>query len=104
MIDLTPIINAAILLVAALISAFAVPWLKSKTTAEQREDLLKWVDIAVAAAQQLYHQSNGEDRLEYALSVLSVQGFNVDTPDVRNAVEAAVLKLHQQLDGDTNDS
>lgn len=103
MIDLTDIFKALAYLLVAVASAFLVPWLKSKTTATERDELLKWVDIAVAAAQQLYHNSNGKDRLDYALSVLYDQGFDVNTSDVRNAVEAAVLKLHQQLDGDTND-
>lgn len=104
MIDLTPLINAAILLVAALVGAYLVPWLKSRTSAEQRENLLKWVDIAVAAAQQLYHQCSGEVRLKYALELLQTQGFDVNNGVVQDAVEAAVLKLHQQLAGDDNDS
>ena len=100
MTDLTVIFEAVIALLFTLASVFLIPWLKSRTTAEQRTDLLKWVDIAVAAAQQLYHQSNGEDRLKYALSVLYAQGFDVDAVEVRNAVEAAVLKLHQGLVSD----
>lgn len=103
MIDLTPLINAAILLVAALIGAYLVPWLKSRTSAEQREDLLKWVDIAVAAAQQLYHQCGGDVRLKYALELLQSKGFDVNDSAVQDAVEAAVLKLHQQLAGAEHD-
>ncbi len=103
MIDLTTIFKAIIYLLLALASAFLIPWLRSRTTAEQRTDLLKWVDIAVAAAQQLYHQLDGETRLDYALSLLAEQGYNVDDKAVRGAVEAAVLKLHQQLEGRAND-
>lgn len=97
MIDLTPIINAGIAVLAAIATAYLVPWLKSKTTANQREDLLAWVDIAVSAAQQLFHQFDGEKRLEYALGLLEVQGFDINDDAVRDAVEAAVLKLHQGL-------
>ncbi len=35
-VDITAIINAAIALIAAVISAFVIPWIKSKTTAQQR--------------------------------------------------------------------
>lgn len=94
MIDLTPLFNAIIATAAVAISLFFIPWLRSRTTAEQRSDLLRWVDIAVAAAQQLYHQCSGQTRLDYALSLLAEQGFNVDLRQVRDAVEAAVLKLH----------
>ena len=104
MIDLTTILEAIIAFAVAIITAFVIPWLKSKTTAEQREDLLKWVDIAVAAAQQLFHQMDGSARLEYALSLLEEKGYDVNDDIVKDAVEAAVLKLHRQLEGTTNDS
>ena len=97
MIDLTPIINAIIAILGALALKYLVPWLKARTTAAQREDLLKWVEIAVAAAQQLYYQSEGDVRLAYALQVLEEKGFDVKDEAVLNAVEAAVLKLHQGL-------
>ena len=104
MTNLTPILEAVITLAVAVISAFVIPWLNSKTDANDREDLLKWVDIAVAAAQQLFHQLNGAQRLDYALDFLAKQGFDVDDAAVLNAVEAAVLKLHRQLEGAANDS
>ena len=94
MINLTPLFNAIIAAAAVAISLFVIPWLRSKTTSEQRRNLLKWADIAVAAAQQRYYPCSGQTRLEYALSLLNEQGFNVDLRQVRDAVEAAVLKLH----------
>lgn len=103
MIDLTPIINAIIVILAGVALRYAVPWIKGKTTEQERQDLLAWVDIAVMAAQQLYHQSSGEIRLQYAMNVLRGQGFDVDDTAVRDAVEAAVLKLHQALGGDTDE-
>ncbi|MBO5339817.1 MAG: holin [Oscillospiraceae bacterium] len=97
MIDLTTILEAVIALAVAIITAFVIPWVKNKTTAQEREDLLVWVDIAVAAAQQLYHKLDGSERLEYALSMLEEKGFDANDAVVRDAVEAAVLKLHQQM-------
>ena len=96
--DITSILEAVIALAAAVVTVFVLPWLSSKTTAQEREDLLGWVDIAVAAAQQLYHQCSGQQRLDYALSVLEERGFNVEEGAVVDAVEAAVLKLHRQLE------
>lgn len=96
-IDLTPLLEALLLLLAMLALRYVLPWVNANTTAKQREDLLKWVDIAVAAAQQLFHQSDGKIRLGYALDVLKGKGFDIDDMAVRDAVEAAVLKLHQGL-------
>ena len=97
MIDLTPIINVAITILAGIALRYLVPWLKEKTTAKQREDMLVWVDIAVQAAQQLYYHADGETRLKHALSVLNAEGFDINNTALLNAVEAAVLKLLQGL-------
>lgn len=100
MTDLTPIINAVIALAAALITAFVIPWIKKNTTEKDREEMLKWVEIAVMAAQQLYHQMEGEKRKEYVLKFLSEKGYDISSADVENAIEAAVLNLHRQLEAE----
>lgn len=98
MTDLTPVINAFIALVATIITAFVVPWIKRNTSAKDREELLKWVEIAVMAAQQLYHQLDGSKRKEYVRDFLREKGYDVTSAEVDNAIEAAVLKLHQELE------
>ena len=98
MTDLTPVINAFIALVAALITAFVIPWIKRNTSAKDREELLKWVEIAVMAAQQLHHQLKVEERKKYVLDFLAQKGYDVENEEIENAIEAAVLKLHQGLE------
>ena len=98
MIDFTPIINAFIALMGALALRYLVPWIISKTDEQDRADLLKWAEIAVAAAQQIYHQLDGETRKAYALAVMAEHGFDVNSQEVDAAIEAAVLKLHQALE------
>lgn len=97
--NITSILEAVIALATALLTVFVIPWISSKTTAQEREDLLGWVDVAVAAAQQLYYQCSGQQRLDYALSLLAEKGYNIEDGAVVDAVEAAVLKLHRQLEG-----
>lgn len=97
MIDLTPLFNAFIAIMAALAVRYLVPWLKSRTTAAQREDLFAWVKIAVAAAEQLYDSSQGEEKLDYVMAFLIEKGLYVDGKAVNNAIEAEVLKLHKEL-------
>lgn len=98
MTDIAPIINAAIALIAAIITAFVIPWIKRNTSQKDREEMLKWVEIAVAAAQQLYHQADGSRRKEYVRNYLNAKGYDVNDRDVDNAIEAAVLKLHRELE------
>lgn len=95
MIDITPIVNAVIALLAAGVSVSLIPWIKSKTTDEQRKELLEWVKIGVAAAEQLYEgQGRGEEKKKYALEFLASMGFTVDEEAVNAAIEAAVNQLN----------
>lgn len=98
MIDITSVVEAVIALAVTITTVFLIPWISGRTTAQEREELLGWVDIAVAAAQQLYHKCSGSQRLDYALAFLEEKGFDIDDGVVVDAVEAAVLKLHQRLE------
>ena len=98
--DITNVFTAFVALLMAALSAFVIPWLRRQMAAEDLDDLLVWVEIAVAAAQQLYHSCDGEKRLQHALGVLADKGFDINDKAVRSAVEAAVLKLHRQLEGE----
>lgn len=98
MTDLTPVFNALAALAAALITAFVIPWIRGKTTEQERAEMLKWVDIAVAAAQQLYRNADGETRKLYVLDFLSDKGYKVNDKAVDSAIEAAVLRLHRELE------
>lgn len=97
MTDLTPIVNAFIALIATLISAFVIPWIKRKTNEHDREEMMKWIEIAVAAAQQLYHSLNGSERKEYVQQFLLSKGYDISSKEIDNAIEATVLKLHKEL-------
>ena len=95
MIDGTLVVNAIIAVVATIITTFLIPWIKAKTTAQQREDLIAWVKIAVAAAEQLYKGSKtGAEKKKYVLDFLEEHGFIVDEDVVDAAIEAAVKQLN----------
>lgn len=95
--NITVIINAVIALIAAVVSTFLIPWIKSKTTAQQREELVAWVKIAVSAAEQMYKGSGrGADKKQYVLDFLANNGFTVDTDSVNAAIEAAVKQLNSE--------
>lgn len=99
MIDLTTIFQAAITLLAALITAFVIPWIKSRTTKTQREQIEAWVGIAVAAAEQLWkgHEKAGEEKKQYVLNFLADKGMTVDSDALDAMIEAAVLALSEEM-------
>ena len=93
-IDITPIINAGILLIATIISVVLIPWIKSKTTAAQRQEITAWAEIGVKAAEQIYHGiGQGEKKKAYVLAFLKDKGLTVDEESLNNAIEAAVKQL-----------
>ena len=75
MIDLTPIMEAIIALVAAVITAFMIPWLKGKIDADKLEKIELWVTVAVEAAEQLYVGSGrGAEKKAYVVQFLQEKG------------------------------
>lgn len=52
--NITPIVEAVAALIAALITAVVVPYIKSRTTTNQQQQINAWVRIAVTAAEQIY--------------------------------------------------
>lgn len=97
MTDITPIIQAVVTLAVALITAFVIPWLKNKIGAQNMDEFMRWVQIAVAAAEQLYDSTDGDEKKAYVVNFLASKGFKVDTEELDNAIEAAVLELHNAL-------
>lgn len=97
MVDITPIVNAVIALVAAIITAFVIPWIKTKIDAGKLEKYKEWVTIAVKAAEQIYAGTGrGEEKKEYVLKFLQEKGLTVDFKSIENMIEATVLDLKKQ--------
>lgn len=98
--NLGNIIEAAVALLAAVVSAFVIPWLRSRTSAARREELAAWTRIAVAAAEQIYDSSECRAKKEHVLEFLAARGYYLQTDEIEAAIEAAVLELHAQLYGE----
>ena len=93
-IDLTIVVEAVAALIAAVITAFVVPWIKSKTTNEQFEKIKMWVEVAVEAAEQIYIGSGrGEEKKAYVVQFLETKGFTIDADSLDKLIEAAVFNL-----------
>lgn len=89
MIDLTPIFEAVIALMAAIVTYKVIPWIRTKTTSEQQALLKATVKTLVYAAEQIYGAGDGSRKLDYVIGQLSARGFKAD----RAEIEAAVGEL-----------
>ena len=95
--ELTEIAKIVIELIFAIASLWLVPWLKAKLNAEQVSDMLRWVEIAVSAAEQLFDAAQGGQKKLYVLGFLREKGYDIDEDELDLAIEAAVLRLHKEL-------
>lgn len=99
-IDLTPIIEALIALLSAVITIVILPkvraYLAEKLSNEQRENLRHWVKVAVAAAEQLYGSKTGQKKKEYVVDFLLSKGIVFDVDEVTALIESEVYKLTQE--------
>ncbi|MBR1689210.1 MAG: holin [Oscillibacter sp.] len=101
--DLTPIFEALTALAAAVLTAAVIPWVRARLGAERMAELLDWVRIGVAAAEQLYRGGNGSEKKQYVLRFLEERGYAADSGAIDRAIEAAVLELHHTLYGEGSD-
>ncbi len=88
-IDMTPIFQAVIGFLAALITHKLIPWIQARTTAQQQEMLRAAVSVAAYAAEQLYGAGAGKEKLMYVKGQLAKKGYKVDVDEI----EAAVREL-----------
>lgn len=98
MYDLTPIIEAVAALIGVVITCILVPFIRSKTTAEQQKEINAWAKIAVSAAEQIFKGSRrGEEKKQYVIAWLKERGFTVDENELDALIEAAVYELNQGI-------
>ena len=102
-IDLTLIFKMMLYFFTALISSFLLPWIHAKFSAEETASFLRWVEIGVAAAEQLYRDFEGEEKKKYVIAYLKKKGYRANVEEIETAIEAAVLHLHAQLYKETDD-
>ena len=94
MINLTPIIEALIALIAALITFKVIPWIKAKTSNEKQQFLSATIKTLVFAAEQLYGSGMGKEKLEYVVARLEDKGMNIDIDAIEAAIKEHTAALH----------
>ena len=94
MIDLTGISVAMLSLLAAWVTTRVIPWIKARTTAEQRRVAQALVKTAVYAAEQLYKgDGRGAEKRQYVMERLEAVGLKWDAQTIMDMIEEAALEL-----------
>ena len=92
MVDLIPLLQAVIALIASIITLKVIPWIKARTTAQQQVLLRSTTEILVRSAEQLYGSGKGQDKLNYVEIELERRGYQVDTAAIEASVRAMNLE------------
>ena len=90
------IILAIIGLLGTIITTVVVPYIRSKTTAEQRDNAYQIIKIVVTAADQLLkiEDPSGKKRKEYVINQLNKIGVKLDEKTLDLFIESAVAELN----------
>ena len=99
--DITLIILAAITLLMGIVIAL-VPSIRAKLNAQQWELLCKLAYTGVMAVQQIYKNLPSSEELqrkkfEEVKEWLRVHNLKVSGEDIEKAIEAAVIRMKQEL-------
>lgn len=83
-------------LLAVLIICYLIPWIKSKTTAQQRDNIYFLVSMACRAAEQKYKSGEGQKKKQYVLEFLHEKDLTVDEDELDKMIEAVVLEINKE--------
>ncbi len=73
-----------------------IPWVKSKTTATQREEIEAWVRIAVTVAELIYlGAGKGKEKKKYVLDFLAEKNLKIDEDSVDLMIESSVKNMNE---------
>lgn len=92
------ILKIVLSVVAALITAYLIPYIKSQTKTKQQEELLAMVDVAVKAAEQSIKngQTKKLEATEFVTKWLNERGIKITEDQLDKLIEAAVYTMNNE--------
>lgn len=98
MIDLTPIFDVLIRLVALLCTTFLIPYIRVKLGTEKLAQVKKWAAIGVKAAEMIYTDSGmGDVKKQYVRKFLESKGYQLDMDTIDALIEATVRDMKNEV-------
>ena len=94
-INIDLIIKVIIPVLGALVTYILIPFIKEKTTAEQRDNIYFWVKVAVQAAEMVYQEKGkGQLKKKYVLQFLNEKGIKITSEELDILIESAVKEYN----------
>lgn len=61
----------------------------------RNENVIKWVKIAVKAAEQMFEHGDNDAKFDYVVSFIA-EKFNIPSDDIINLIESAVYEINKE--------
>lgn len=91
---ITKVTECVLTVIVLIVSAYVIPWLKTKISEEKLEELEKFCEQAVRAAEQLYTPEEYKLKKAYVLSLINEQieklGIGLNEAEIDAIIEGIV--------------
>lgn len=94
--SMVQIILAVIALLGTIVTVVVAPYINSKYTEAKRNEIYRYAEIAVLAAEQILkiQDPDGSKRKQYVIDFLNSKGFKLNPQELDIIIEAAVKELN----------
>lgn len=90
------IITLIISIIGLILTGIVVPWIKAKISNEKMSLVKMWVQVAVAAAEQLFKTPGmGAEKKKHVVEILKSKGITITDQELDALIEAAVYELNR---------
>ena len=91
------LIIVCLTIIGGVVTYYIIPYVKSKTTVEQRKDLIFYTQLAIKLAESIYNkEGQGKLKKEYVIDWLSKQGIIFTEEQVSNLIDSVVKYFNSQ--------
>lgn len=92
------IVSAIITIIIALVSAYVIPWLKTKVSKDMMEKIIYYTDMAVRCAEQIYTVDQWAEKKAYVTEYITnlcnnTFGISLSEQDIDVLIEGAVNEI-----------
>lgn len=96
------IAKLVLMILAALVTRYLIPWLKAKTQSETMSVLIDWAMQAVLAAEQAHQAEAGPERkaivTKFIKKILQQKNIALSDEEIDVMIEAAVKQMNAAKD------
>lgn len=90
------LLKLLVMILGVIVTYRVIPWIKAKTTTEQRKETEYWIKIAVQVAEQIYKEKGqGFLKKEYVLEWLNSNGIKLTVGQADMLIDLIVKQFNE---------